>query len=437
MSKGTVCVVGGGNAAHVFIPYFTNQGYKVTVFADFKDEAERFQKALDESGGITVQDRCDPLKPKEYTAKPTAVSKNAADVVPQADYIIAALPSFAIKNVLIGIKPHLKQGSIVFIMPGQGGPDYIAKEVLGAEIASGKTLIAGVIPMPLNCRIIEWGKRVDLASLKASYDLASVPASGAARAASALSDLLAGRPVNPIGNYVGIALHCSNPQLHPGRLYGLFGPNSQMGLFEAGKVYPENPLFYETWDENSAVWCQKISDERTNIWRTICQKVPGTGQPDQVPHVKPYLQSIYAGQIADDSSLATCFSTNDGFKGFKCPMKEVDGGFTIDFANRYFTEDIPEGVAMYKGIADLAGVETPVIDEIVCFFQKFMGKEYIVDGRLIGKDVQSTKSPQAFQITSLKALLQDANGRMDDSQAVCTDDLVKESVSINRCKWCW
>jgi len=407
MSKGTVCVCGGGNAAHVFIPYFTNQGYSVTVYADFKDEAERLSKAIDEAGGITVQDRCNPADLKEYCAKPTAISKNAGDVVPQADYIIAALPSFAIKNVLIGIKPHLKQDSIVYIMPGQGAPDFIAKQVLGEEIASGKTTMAGIIPMPLNCRIIEWGKRVDLASLKASYDLASVPARNAGRAAEALSGLLAGRTVNAIGNYTGIALHCSNPNLHPGRLYGLFGPDSQMGLFEAGKVYPENPLFYETWDDKSADWCQKISDERLKIWTTICEKVPGTGQPSQVPHIKPYIESIYAGQIADTSTLAKCFNTNDGFKGFKCPMKEVEGGFTIDFANRYFMEDIPEGVAMYKGIADLAGVETPVIDEIVGFFQAFMGKEYIKDGKLAGADVASTKSPQAFGITKLEDLLKD------------------------------
>merc|ERR1712039_1015952 len=79
-----------------------------------------------------------------------------------------------------------------------------------------------------------------------------------------------------------------------------------------------------------------------------------------------------------------------------------DGGFVPDFANRYFTEDFPEGVAMFKGIADLVGVETPVIDEITCSFQKFMGKEYIKDGKLIGANVSETKSPQAFGITPLK-----------------------------------
>jgi hypothetical protein len=404
----TVCICGAGNAAHVFIPYFANQGYDVTVFADFKDEAERLAKGIADNDGILIYDRCDPKNIKEYKGKASVISKNAADAVPQADYIIAALPSFAVRNVCNGIKAHIKPGAILYIMPGQGGPDFVAKEVLKEEIASGKVTMAGIIPMPLNCRITDWGKRVELAALKACYDLASVPAKNAEIAAKALSDLLGGRKVNAIGNYVGIALHCSNPNLHPGRLYGLWGPGSQMGLYSAGKVYDENPLFYESWDDKSSEWCTKISEERCKVWATICEKVAGTGEASQVPMIKPYIESIYAGQIADTSTLSKCFNTNDGFKGFRCPMKQDEAGkFVPDFANRYFTEDIPEGLAMYKGIADLAEVATPVIDEIFMFFQGFMGKEYIKDGKLCGKDVGETKSPQRFGIKTLADLLKD------------------------------
>jgi len=405
-AKKTVCICGAGNAAHVFIPYFTKNGYNVTVFADFKDEAERLQKAVTENDGILVHDRSNPKKIVEYKAKPTAISKSAKDAVPQADYIIVALPSFAIKNVLTGIKAHLKQGAIIYIMPGQGGPDFVARSVLGEELKAGKCTMAGIIPMPLNCRISDWGKRVELASLKASYDLAAVPSKNAEVAARGLRGLL-GKKVNVIGNYVGIALHASNPNLHPGRLYGLFGPDSQLGLFYDGKVYKENPLFYETWTDKSSDWCQKISDERCKIWKTICEKFPGTGKPEQVPDLRSYLAAIYAGQIVDDSTITGCTSTNDGFKGFRCPMKEVAGGFVPDFANRYFTEDFPEGVAMYKGIADLVGVDTPVIDEITTYFQRHMGKEYIRFGKLAGADVPKTKSPQAFGITSIEQLLAD------------------------------
>jgi len=367
MSKKTVCIAGAGNAAHVFIPYFSTKGYEVTVFADFKDEAERLQKGVDDNDGILIHDRQDPANIKEYKGKPAKISKDAAETVPQADYIIAALPSFAIKHVLTQIKAHLKEGSIIFIMPGQGGADFVAKEVLKDEIASGKTTMAGVVPMPLNCRITEWGKRVELAALKQSYDVATLPAANAAAAATAFGDLL-GKPCNAIGNYVGIGLHCSNPNLHPGRLYRMWSDYTE------GKVYPENPLFYETWDDESTTWLMKINDERLNIWKTVVAKYPSAGKVEEVPDMFTYIKAIYGDQVKDPSTFTSAIRSCDGYKGFKCPMKEVEGGFVPDFANRYFTEDIPEGVAMYKGIADLAGVETPVMDEIVCFFQKFMGK---------------------------------------------------------------
>jgi hypothetical protein len=400
-TKKTVCICGAGNAAHVFIPYFTKQGYNVTVFADFGDEAERLLNGCMANGGIEILDRCDPKDIKTYKASPTAISKDASKVVPQADYLILALPSFAIRNVLKGVKPHLKNGSIVYIMPGQGGPDFVAKDVLGEEIKAGKTTMAGVIPMPLNCRITEWGKKVELAALKDTYDLASVPAANSAKAAKELSGLMGGRPVNSIGNYVGIGLHCSNPNLHPGRLYSMWKG------YKDGTVYPENKLFYETWDDDSTSWLMKINDERLKIWKTIVEKHPGAGKVSEVPDMFTYIKSIYGNQVKDPSTFTSAIRSCDGYKGFRCPMKAVEGGFIPDFKNRYFTEDIPEGVCMYKGIADLAGVDTPVMDEIVCFFQKFMGKEYIVGGKLAGKDVKETKSPQAFGITSLEQLLKD------------------------------
>ena len=397
----SVTICGAGNAAHVFIPYFTDLGYEVSVFAGFKDEAARLKAAYEANGGIEIADGCDPQNPRTYKHSPVVCSNNAADSIPNADYVIIALPSFAVKGVLLDIKPHLKQGAIIYIMPGQGGVDFIVKEVLGEECRSGKVSVAGIIPMPLNCRIEEFGKKVQLKAFKASYDLAAIPARDAPKCAFALSELLAGRPVHPIGNYVGIALHASNPNIHPGRLYGLFGD------YKPGKIYPENPLFYETWNDKSSEWCQKISDERVKIWKTICEKVPGTGEPNQVPGLKQYIESIYAGQIHNTSSLSTVFNTNDGFKGFFSPMKKEGDGWVPDFQSRYFTEDFPEGFCMYKGIADLAGVETPTIDLILTHFQNLMGKEYIKNGKLAGKDVGETKSPQRFGIKSLSDLLRD------------------------------
>lgn len=113
------------------------------------------------------------------------------------------------------------------------------------------------------------------------------------------------------------------------------------------------------------------------------------------------------GQITDDSTTKNVFAKNTGLTGFHFPMKQVEGKdeWLIDFQNRYFTEDIPDGLCVYKGYAELAGVATPSIDQILQHFQKFMGKEYIKDGKLQGADAMSTKAPQAFGYTTLESLL--------------------------------
>jgi len=403
-SKPKICVVGAGNASHVFMADLAHRGYAVDVFEGYGDQAGRLNDALEDGGGIRVIDRSVPRDVHEYTGRPDRVSSDPAEVVPGADVLLMPLPSFAFRDVFRAIRPHLTPGTTIFGMPGQGGLELVATEELAEEIGGGTVTVAGVIPLPLNCRVLEFGKRVDLAAFKDSYDLAAVPAEGAPAAARLLSDLLE-RPVRALGHYAGITLHASNPNIHPARLYGLFSDYTE------GRVYPTNPLFYETFDDVSARWCERVSDERITIWNALVEKTDGRiGRPDEVPDIKTYIERIYGDQIRDTSSTASVFRSNDGFRGFRCPMKPVGDGWTLDFENRYFTEDIPEGFCGYKGMADLAGVDTPAIDEILGFFQGHMGREYLKDGRLAGRDVGETKAPQAFGIHTLDDYLARMSG---------------------------
>ncbi|NOR40102.1 MAG: hypothetical protein GQ537_02700 [Gammaproteobacteria bacterium] len=88
------------------------------------------------------------------------------------------------------------------------------------------------------------------------------------------------------------------------------------------------------------------------------------------------------------------------------PFKKVTNGngWEPDFSNRYFTEDIPLGLCIYKGVADIAGVNTPVIDTVISWAQGHMGKEYILNGTLSGRDVSETNAPQRFGIHSIGQL---------------------------------
>jgi len=400
--KPSLCVCGGGNASHVYMALFSARGYEVNVFADFGDEAEKLTKAKEENGGVVAADRCDPSNLKEHKGTVNKISKDPADIFPQSDVIFISLPSFAFKPILDKMKPHLKDGAIIYYLPGQGGCDFIVRKEMADELASGKLSFCGVMPMPFNCRIKDYGKLVDLAAYKDMYDLAAFPGKDGAACGKLLSDIL-GKPVNAGGCMASLHLQGANPNIHPARVYGMWKD------WDGKTPYAENCLFYETWDDASAVYADGISDERCGIWAEICKRCPSAGKPADVKGIREYIFQCYGKSIADPSTTKGVFSTNDGYKGFKCPMKEVEGGFVPDFKNRYFSEDFPESFAIYKGLADLVDYPTPVIDTCFLWAQPYMGKEYITGepgkAKLNGKDAMETKAPQAFGYNTLEEFL--------------------------------
>ena len=61
-------------------------------------------------------------------------------------------------------------------------------------------------------------------------------------------------------------------------------------------------------------------------------------------------------------------------------------GLRPDFNSRFFVEDVPDGLVIVKGVAEIAGVETPMLDRVLSWCQGHMSKEYLVGDRLRGRD---------------------------------------------------
>ena len=82
-----------------------------------------------------------------------------------------------------------------------------------------------------------------------------------------------------------------------------------------------------------------------------------------------------------------------------------DGLWVPNFQYRYLAEDVPFGLVVTKGLALLAGVPTPETDKILNWSQQVLDKEYLRDGQLNGKDILSTRCPQAFGYKTLDDLV--------------------------------
>ena len=76
------------------------------------------------------------------------------------------------------------------------------------------------------------------------------------------------------------------------------------------------------------------------------------------------------------------------------------------------TKDVPYGLVVTRGVATMADVATPTIDMLIEWAQKKMGKEYLVDGEFVGRDIKDTSAPQAFGLHSPQDLCVEAESTL-------------------------
>jgi hypothetical protein len=109
--------------------------------------------------------------------------------------------------------------------------------------------------------------------------------------------------------------------------------------------------------------------------------------------------------VEDAAALPRKISSIASFKGIPTPMLTTADGFVPDFQSRYFTEDIPYGLLIIKGVAEITATATPAIDTILTWAQTMMDKEYLVGAKLDGKDIAGSPIPQNSGITTTDDLI--------------------------------
>eukprot|EP00922_Rhytidocystis_sp_ex-Travisia-forbesii_P056852 GHVS01084108.1.p1 GENE.GHVS01084108.1~~GHVS01084108.1.p1 ORF type:complete len:289 (-),score=23.91 GHVS01084108.1:59-925(-) len=284
----------------------------------------------------------------------------------------------------------------------------MAVEVLGKELYDSINVFI-VLPMPLNCRIIEFGKSVHVTALKQNFRVAchitkqvcfDGEPSNPHKMCELVQFLFDAENVDYIGNLIGGTLYPINAVLHPARNYSLMEKDYVKGK----KLLPTNPLFYEDMDERSIRNISTVSEELCKVAETLNSRALACNRKIEVnvPTVLEFLQFVYGKKY---STLEEMFKDNLAYKGYRFCLKQVEGGWEPNVSDRYFTEDIPLGLCLIKGVAEILEVKTPMVDSIAMWAQDLMGKEYLVNGKLQGKDVKETGAPQRFGITTFEKLM--------------------------------
>jgi len=392
----TVLVCGGGNAAQVVTGLLATR-YKTIAVSFFADEAAKWKAAL---GADDFELTVEGAHVSKIISKPADVT-NDPSVAKDADVIILAVPSFAHGEYFEKFAPYMKAGTIVGVMPARSGGDILFSKKLGDKAKD--MVFVGFETLPWACRFSEWGKKATILGTKNTILAAVTPPSAKNRAIGTLQGLLGAFPlIIESPNNLAISLRNPGMVVHPGVMYGRWGPESWDGAAKDAK-----PLFYQGVDDFTEQVLLGMTDEVQQICQKMQSLVPGLDLKDACT-LKQWYMDCYDGQMTDTSTLKACMNTNKAYNGLTHPCKEEGGKFMPDLKYRYVAEDVPTGLCFSKGLAEILEIPTPTIDKVLLWAQSCIELEIMVDGKMKGKDLDKTRAPQGSGVTTVEEFIKAA-----------------------------
>lgn len=385
------CVLGDGNSAHVVAGLIASlPDWECHVYAPWQDRAELWRAGL-ERGGLDVCYGPDDGNAVIHGA-PAKVSADAADVVPGCRLVIMCLAALAYDDHMRAAAPHIAEGAAIGTICGVNAVDWCIDEAMAAVGRSPDTYeVFALQNLPWACRVDAMGEKVSVLGTKPFMEMTGRPA-GRVEALSVLLSGLLRLPLPPVsGGFLGIGLSNLCQVIHPPVMYTNFAG------WDGVTPYDRAPLFYQGLSQDAADQMASISEEIFAVRAEIERRVPGL-EMTVVHHIFDWCMRAYGKYITDDSTLRSRFATNKAYAGLTCPMRPAPGGDGLvpDFGARYLSEDVPYNLVALRGVAELVGVETPTIDLLITWAQEVMGTEYLVDGRLAGKDIGRSFAPARF-----------------------------------------
>jgi opine dehydrogenase len=387
----TIC--GGGNAGHalaVVISKSTSAHIDWLVGSPEKAALLRrglSRDGLSSTGVITAE-----------ANRLRTISHDPADVIPNADMVLLAVPAFAHAGVLRRIGTRLRDAAPVGCLPTRGGFEFEAVRYLPRH-GGRRRAIFGLTTLPWSTRVREPGEIVHIGAAKAEATVAALRADSGRQLAPELSQMLGTRIV-PAESFLSLSLGNPGQHIHPGLMYGHFRSWS-------GEPYDDEsvPLLYAGATDEMGEIVERLSREALEVACTLRGRTEGALRLDHVQPVHDWQRASYADVTADMSTVATCFRTGP-IQARRAPVIEVASGrFVPDFQYRYLTEDVAYGLVITRALAEIAAVETPMIDEVITWAQGAMNKVYLIDGRLDGRDMADLPTPQNHGIGSLDDLV--------------------------------
>lgn len=334
-----ISIVGGGNVGLFLAAYLSK--YEPTLFCSNPKIRTKDYTVFD------VQNKTSyPIKIKNMT-------DSIENAVRHKDLIIVTLPSHVRKPFLDKMYEYLNKETLICFITGAGGAELTARKYLKKNC-----YLCGFQRTPFICRVEK--NNIYLLGQRKEVYLGAIPFDKVISISNKLANIFDIKII-PLPCYLSVTFNPTNPIMHIPRLYELFKD------YRIGYEYKKNPLFYEEWNDDASLLIEKCEKEVSDFIVQLTRlNMMG------MHSVFNYFHAINAKEYTKK------MREFNGFKGIKSPMIKTDNNMFIpDFSSRYFTEDIPYGLVLYKCYFKLLDFKSPNIDKLILYFQKYLNKNYI------------------------------------------------------------
>lgn len=321
-----ICICGGGGLGHVCAGVFASQGHTVNILSGHPQQWSKNIIVKDNDG-------------KEYSGPLNVVSDSPESVISDSDIALLCVPGYLIEETLLKIKPYLNEKTKLGAIVSSTGFFFQAHKVL-----DDKYCLFGFQRVPYISRVNEYGKSAYLLGYKQSLNVAIENCDTPQVFASELSNLFM-TPVNVLNSFYEASLTNSNPILHTGRLYTMWGTHEV-------KPIAEQSLFYAAWTDEASQCLIDMDSEFMQLLSVLGVK------KGVIPSLLDYYEST------DAKSLTAKIRSIEAFKTIKSPMIRTEDGWIPDYGSRYFTEDFPFGLKFIKDLMEKHNIPSPTIDKV-------------------------------------------------------------------------
>lgn len=336
MMKQTFAVIGAGNGGQAMAAHLTLLGHDVRLFDTDREKI----RALQEAGAISVEGKI------EGTAKISRITADIAEAVEGCSVIFVATTTDRHSEVAESLLPHIQEGQMVLLCPGQTGGTIVVRNIFQA---GGKQIsVAETQDLIYTCRAGAPGK-VTVSALKKSMDMAAYHDKDYDRVIAAIGEIYPQMRKAPSVLHTGF--DNMGAILHP-------APT----LLNAGRTEAGEDFLYYREGITPAVAAVLEAMDRERLAVAAAYGIAAAS-------VAEWQKSAYG---VEGKNFYELFQ-NNGSYAFVKANKNLN--------NRYITEDVPCGLVPIAELGRLAGVATPVMEGVTALAGALLGRDFQKEGR--------------------------------------------------------